>query len=380
GNIKSITILNTDIDTVDSSPLYYTVYDFTKDEFNDTVVIDTEEEDIDELGSELNPTIVSGFQGYKGGFDNIGKGTPEGDGKDKAMRNIADGFIGEIIDINGLTSTNTSYDILRKKSLKKYGSSYGIGNSKNDSSDYYSIATYQKNQKDIIMLARNKELANKPLNESTKLNIDVVNKSGGEFIVGDMPGVDSQFIDYLQKIGAKFTIYHTGDTPRIKIKQTEKQDKKSVVSPKIDTSREWKGDLKSRSVYTNEGINTMRTSAALLNEHFGNPFSEAGYGNTIKVDTIADAVIAYKDWLLGTKHNNVNPEQREWIINQINQGKLDGATLLYAGKSEARGQGMHPTALVEIFDILRNTIKEDTTKKEKPFSGLEGEQLKAAKR
>lgn len=374
-NIKSISILNTKIDILDATPLYYTVYDFTKDEFNDTVVIDTEEEDVNELGSELNPTIVSGFQGYKGGFDNTGKGTPEGDGKDKAMRNIADGFIGEIIDINGLTSTNTSYDILRKKSLKKYGSSYGIGNSKNDSSDYYSIATYQKNQKDIIMLARNKELANKPLNESTKLNIDIINKSGGEFIVGDMPGVDSQFIDYLQEIGAKFTIYHTGDTPRIKIKQAEKQDKKPIVSPKIDTSREWKGDLESRPVYTNEGINTMRTSAALPNEHFGNPFSEAGYGNTVKVDTIADAVIAYKDWLLGTKHNTVNPEQREWIINQINQGKLDGATLLYAGKSEARGQGMHPTALVEVFDILRNTIK-----KEEPFSGLKGAQLDAAKR
>ena len=175
-------------------------------------------------------------------------------------------------------------------------------------------------------------------------------------------------------------IYNTTKTMLVEALTPIKQDKKPIVSPKIDTSREWKGDLESRPVYTNEGINTMRTSAALLNEHFGNPFSEAGYGNTIKVDTIADAVIAYKDWLLGTKHNTVNPEQREWIINQINQGKLDGATLLYAGKSEARGQGMHPTALVEVFEILRNIIKKDTTKKEEPFSGLEGEQLKAAQR
>jgi hypothetical protein len=35
-----------------------------------------------------------------------------------------------------------------------------------------------------------------------------------------MPNVDSQFIDYLQEIGAKFTIYHTGATPRIQVSQS----------------------------------------------------------------------------------------------------------------------------------------------------------------
>ena len=34
-----------------------------------------------------------------------------------------------------------------------------------------------------------------------------------------MAGVDSQFIDYLQEIGAKFTIYHTGATARIQVSQ-----------------------------------------------------------------------------------------------------------------------------------------------------------------
>jgi alkylated DNA repair dioxygenase AlkB len=46
--------------------------------------------------------------------------------------------------------------------------------------------------------------------------------------------------------------------------------------------------------------------------------------------------------------------QRAWILDQINQGKLDGATLLYAGKSAARGQGMHPTALAEVVEQLRS--------------------------
>lgn len=134
------------------------------------------------------------------------------------------------------------------------------------------------------------------------------------------------------------------------------------VKPIIDTSREWKGDLESRPVFTKEGVNTMRTSDANTFENFGNPFSEAGYGGTIKVASIGEAVVAYKEWLLGTNHKDVKPQQRVWILDQINQGKLDGATLLYAGKSEARGQGMHPTALAEVVEQLRTKTLESGKK------------------
>lgn len=102
------------------------------------------------------------------------------------------------------------------------------------------------------------------------------------------------------------------------------------VKPKIDLSKEWKGDLESRPVYTAEGINTMRTSAATANEHFGNPWSEGGYQGTIKASSVAQAAQNYKDWLLGNKFQEVKPEQRTWILDQINQGKLDGANLLYS--------------------------------------------------
>lgn len=142
----------------------------------------------------------------------------------------------------------------------------------------------------------------------------------------------------------------------------------SSIKPTIDTSREWRGDLESRPVYTPEGVNTMRTSAAKPNEHFGNPFSEGGYAGTVQVPTIGTAVKAYKDWLLtgyaewldeyGEAEDFAgNVEQRQWILDQINQGKLDGATLLYAGKSERRGQGMHPTALAEVVEELRKNVK-----------------------
>ena len=210
----------------------------------------------------------------------------------------------------------------------------------------------------------------------------------------------------------------------------------SKVKPTINLSKEWKGDLESRPVYTAEGVNTMRTSDAKSEEHFGNPFSEAGYGDTVKVNSIGAAVEAYKAWLnednlattkdfgldpkeflkkiilsaggkptrkgmfaidgqyyyipdisimskpygydafinigndeiyLGSSKKgytdfvsndeyplaDLNYEQREWILDQINQGKLDGAILLYAGKLAARGEGMHPTALAEVVEELR---------------------------
>ena len=71
------------------------------------------------------------------------------------------------------------------------------------------------------MLARNGALRNQPLRSSTKQNILDAHNKGVKFVVGDMPGVDSKFIDYLNSIGADYTIYHGGDNPRISIGQPE---------------------------------------------------------------------------------------------------------------------------------------------------------------
>ena len=158
------------------------------------------------------------------------------------------------------------------------------------------------------------------------------------------------------------------------------------VKPTIDLSKEWSGDLKTRPVYTPEGVNTMRTESAKPNEHFGNPFSASGYSNTIKVPSVQTAVKAYKDWLLTgyatwlDENGNAedfagNQEQRKWILDQINQGKLDGATLLYAGKLAARGEGMHPTALVEVVDQLRSN-QQSTDVKLTPDEIFTQDQLK----
>jgi len=126
------------------------------------------------------------------------------------------------------------------------------------------------------------------------------------------------------------------------------------VKPTIDLSREWSGDLESRPVYTPEGVNTMRTKSAKPNEHFGNPWSEGGYSGTIKTSSVAEAAQNYKEWLLGTKFQDVKPEQRAWILDQINQGKLDGANLLYSKKLMDRGKGSHANSLAEVVEQLRS--------------------------
>lgn len=133
-------------------------------------------------------------------------------------------------------------------------------------------------------------------------------------------------------------------------------------SPTIDLSREWRGDLEKSDVYTKGGINVMRTKEAKENEHFGNPWSESGYNKTIVtksengIPAVTVAANNYKEWLLGTKFQDVKPQQRAWILDQINQGKLDGATLFYSGKLIGRGQGSHANSLVDVVNQLRGGI------------------------
>jgi hypothetical protein len=151
-----------------------------------------------------------GFQGYKGGFDSKGKGTPEGDGKDKGMREIANGFIGEVVSRS--SSSYTSAQTIGKKTKQ------GVTPEENS----YTINAGYIEKNSIIMLARNGKFKGRPLEDSTKRDIADANMYGAVFIVGDMPDVDSQFIDYLQEINANFTIYHTGSQSRIKINNNTK--------------------------------------------------------------------------------------------------------------------------------------------------------------
>lgn len=121
----------------------------------------------------------------------------------------------------------------------------------------------------------------------------------------------------------------------------------------IDKSISWY-ILKDLPVYSDKGINTMRKINS--NEHFGNPFTYEGSGVTglIKMKDIPEAVQAYKDWLLTDKYKDVKPEQKKWILSQIEQGKLDNKTLLYMNTKEK-----YYSHADSLKDIVNNRITKE---------------------
>lgn len=164
-----------------------------------------EEDSLDE------ETDATGFKGYKFGFIDKGKGTARGDGKDIAMREYV-GNGGVIVELSSLkpSSSLTSFKEIEPFGTPKVGTNAFVG------------GTSKR-----MMLARNGEFSGKPLKAETKEAIAKAHEEGFEFVVGDMPGVDSPFIDYLLELGATFTVYHTGPkgTQRIKV---EDKGKKTV--------------------------------------------------------------------------------------------------------------------------------------------------------
>jgi len=124
---------------------------------------------------------------FDGGHSSRGRGTPLGDGKDVAMREVADSAIVELVGNRGSSSLTT----LRFLGPYRAGSR-------------------------VVMLARNGELRGVPLKNETRSAIANAQRNGARFVVGDMPDVDSQFVDFLEEIGADYTIYHAGNSPRFR--------------------------------------------------------------------------------------------------------------------------------------------------------------------
>ena len=93
-----------------------------------------------------------------------------------------------------------------------------------------------------------------------------------------------------------------------------------VIVPAKDTSK------KAKEI---GGIDTLRHPDE-NGMHFGNPFSHTNYVGVQKVmPTVREAVIAFEKWLRGEEYQDVEPERRQWIINQINSGTLTGKPLIY---------------------------------------------------
>ena len=133
------------------------------------------------------------------------------------MRKIADSFI---VELSKSTPSSSLTSLKTGSIIEQIGP-------KNQTS-----ARSSKNLADpgnIVMLARNGSLKGKPITNNTKKMINLYYDMELSFVVGDMPGVDSQFIDYLQEIGAKFTIYHTGSESRIKVNNKEQENGDSKI-------------------------------------------------------------------------------------------------------------------------------------------------------
>lgn len=52
--------------------------------------------------------------------------------------------------------------------------------------------------------------------------------------------------------------------------------------------------------------------------HFGNPFSSKENSLAgIKVETHSESLECFRDWLYGIAHQDVEPERRQWVLNNI---------------------------------------------------------------
>ena len=253
-----------------------------------------------EVRSELAGTKPeSNFQGYKGNFDAEGKGTPEGDGADKAMRALATSSIVELKSDKTKSSSLTTLTTVGEDSSHWYEKDRYVGQSYTGSVAAPDNVGTNNNYGTTVMLARNGKLSGTPLDYETKREISVAHAQNAEFVVGDMPGVDKPFIDYLQGIGAKFTIYHTGATPRIQIN--------AQVKTQGPVQREYTPDditrLKSNEVFVfgsnNRGAHGYGAAKTAVNK-FGAKTGQAigQQGNSFAIRTKMyqkDALVKYDE-------------------------------------------------------------------------------------
>jgi hypothetical protein len=344
----------------------------------------------------------SEFTGYKGGYSDKGKGSPEGDGKDKAMREVANGgFIGEIKNLNNETSSKTSFLNVKINDINPayirvfdgdngnltggmFGDGLDLKRDKNgnvelDNNNLPIVIDSPRKANDVsvdrvvipkqnntykVMLARNGEFKNQILYSRTKDSIKEAANKGATFVVGDMPGVDTQFIEYLIEIGAKFEVYHTDN----KAYWTSKNQPENIGKSRIDVESMMNNqqvqntDVKTANdIYNQLGNKTQSENVKIKpwaelkdatkaivpegiistriknsNEHFGNPFS-SNVDGLIKTESTKESVEKYIDWIINSKDNRA-----KWIREQLKSGSLKNRPVIYY---KELGEPSHATAL-----------------------------------
>lgn len=93
------------------------------------------------------------------------------------------------------------------------------------------------------------------------------------------------------------------------------------------------------------GIDALRHPDA-NGMHFGNPFthleSEVKAGRaSVLTKNVRQAVEYFEQWLKGEAFQDIEPERRQWIINQINSGVLAGKPIVYYTNTIKDSDGFH---------------------------------------
>jgi hypothetical protein len=88
------------------------------------------------------------------------------------------------------------------------------------------------------------------------------------------------------------------------------------------------------------------------NEHYGNPFThKADTKAAVVLSSRKESIEAFRLWLLGEAYQDVNPEQRQWIL--ANMAQLQGKRLGCWCKPKAACHGDVLAAILdhEISDV-----------------------------
>jgi hypothetical protein len=188
---------------------------------------------------------------------------------DVAMRKDADYFLGEVADYEGKSSTHTSAMEILEKNRKRFPNDrqgkpidWNIQKAPNNKHTIYTV----NDTPGTVMLARNGSLKGKPLQEDTKFAIRrLVDARAYTFIIGDMEGVDTPFMDYLNEVGARYKIYGHGRIEGVSNKEYVRTKKANIIPLRGKTGM----------ISLIEALGAKKTSKGLLNiegQHYYMPF------------------------------------------------------------------------------------------------------------
>lgn len=132
------------------------------------------------------------------------------------------------------------------------------------------------------------------------------------------------------------------------------------------------------------GIDVLRHPDA-NGMHFGNPFThlpnEVQRGRaSVLTNNVAEAVEAFRQWLNGEAYQDVEPVRRQWIIDQINDGVLDGQTLVYytdkVKDTDGTTKQYHPEKYPNHAHILQQFINNRQRNEIPQWTGLIPEEIR----